>query len=169
MKHRFIIVIACLLTVCVLSGCAASSERAKDPVTDGFACAAQITYGEMEIEARLSRTAEEAFTVSFESPKSLKGVTVGLSGADMTLELGGMSVAVPAERVPQRALILCLARVLEAAHPTGQRTEDGYVIEGEAAGESYTLVCDPDSGLPRSLTVPSQELTVYFTDVTMNV
>ena len=169
MKHRFVAFIACVLAVCMLGGCGASSDETKEPVTDGFSCAAQITYGEMELTARLSRTAEETFTVSFESPKSLKGVTVGLSGTDMTLELGGMSVAVPTERVPQRALILCLARVLEADQPTGLRTEDGYVIEGEVEGESYTMVCDPDSGLPRSLTVPSQELTVTFTDVTMNL
>lgn len=169
MKHRIIMAIACVLAVCMLGGCGAAANETKEPVTDGFSCTAQITYGEMELTARLRRTAAEAFTVAFESPKSLNGVTVGLSGTDMTLELGGMKVAVPTERVPQRALILCLARVLEATHPTGQRTEDGYVIEGEAEGESYTLVCDPDSGLPRSLSVPSQELTVTFTDVTMNL
>ena len=64
-------------------------------------------------------------------------------------------------------MIRCLAAVLAASHPTGTLTDDGYVIRGEAEGNTYVLVCDPTSGLPLTLSVPSQQLEAVFTNVTV--
>ncbi|MBR5524787.1 MAG: hypothetical protein IKU51_05945 [Clostridia bacterium] len=167
MKHRLTTMVALLAALLLLVGCGdRHPDNVKTPVTDRFSCVAQIAYGEMEAVARLRHTAEGKLTATFSEPKSLSGVTVGWDGEGMTLELGGMSLAIPQEKVPQSALVACLMQVLEASHPAGSRTEDGYVIEGEAEGMAYTLVCDPDTGLPRSLSVPEQELEATFTEVT---
>jgi hypothetical protein len=47
----------------------------------------------------------------------------------------------------------------------GTETEEGLVIRGEAEQTPYVLVCDPASGLPRSLSVPDEELEAVFTEV----
>lgn len=163
MKYRLQNVFALLIALILLCGCGAKSP-AGDPVTEGFSCRAAIRYGEMDIDARLTCTPEGSMTVAFALPKSLSGVVLGWNGTDMTLELGGMSLALPAEKVPESALVRCLAQVLGATHPTGTRTEEGYVISGETEGKAYALVCDPATGLPVSLSVPEEGLEATFTE-----
>ncbi len=156
--------IAVLGAALLLTGCGA--PQSAPPVTDGFTCRAAMQYREMAVEGELTCTTDGGATLSFILPKSLQGITLGWDGGAMTMELGGMSLAVPPEKVPESALIRSLLAVLTASHPTGTLTDGGYVIEGEAEGVSYTLVCDPTSGLPLSLTVPDQELEAVFTDMT---
>ena len=168
MKHRLSAIVALAAALLLMVGCGnRHPDNVKEPATDRFSCLAQMQYGEMEVEAQLRRAASGKLTVTFYKPTSLSGITVGWDGEAMTLELGSMSLALPSEKVPQSALIHCLTQVLEGPHPAGTRTEDGYVIEGEAEGVAYTLVCDPATGLPRSLSVPSCELEATFSDVTM--
>lgn len=104
-------------------------------------------------------------TLDFTLPKSLQGVTLGFDGTEMTMGLGGMDLAVPTEQIPQSALLVCLLRTLSASHPDGAETEEGLVVRGEVEQTAYVLVCDPVSGLPRSLSVPDEELEAVFTEV----
>ena len=82
----------------------------------------------------------------------------------MTMELAGVSVRIAPEKVPQGALIKELLAVLTAEHATGQLTDEGYVLTGEADDHAYTLVCDVHSGLPRSLSVPESGISATFSD-----
>ena len=156
--------IAVLCAVLLLAGCGAPSTVS--PVTDGFTCRAAVQYGDMMVEGDLTCTREGEASLTFALPPSLQGITLALDADGMAMELGGMHLTVPADAVPQEALIRCLAAVLAAAHPTGTLTDEGYVIRGEAEGNTYTLVCDPTSGLPLTLSVPSQQLEAVFTNVT---
>ena len=169
MKYRLQKVLVLLMALTLLCGCGAKgSGGATDPITEGFSCRAAIRYGEMDIDARLTCTPEGKMTVAFALPKSLSGVTLGWDGTDMTMELGGISLAVPAEKVPESALIRCLVQVLSATHPAGSRTQEGYVINGEVEGKAYALVCDPTTGLPVSLTVPEEGLEAAFTEAQLH-
>ena len=125
-----------------------------------------MQYREMAVEGELTCTTDGAASLSFTLPKSLQGIALHWDGRSMAMELGNMSLEVPSDKVPESALIRCMLSVLTAVHPTGSLTEEGYVIEGEAEGTAYRLVCDPTSGLPLSLSVPSQELEAVFTDMT---
>ena len=164
MKQWVMPLIAVLSVALLLAGCGA--PQTASPVTDGFTCRAAMQYREMAVEGELTCTTDGGASLSFTLPKSLQGITLGWDGGAMTMELGGMSLAVPPDKVPESALIRCLLSVLTAPHPTGTLTDEGYVMEGEAEGVAYTLVCDPTSGLPLSLTVPDQELEAVFTDMT---
>lgn len=148
-----------------LTGCAAGGKNSHaQPVTADFSCEAEIRYRELELEAKLTRLTDGKLILGFVKPHSLSGITLGWDGTDMTMELGGMSLFLAADKVPESALIRCLLRVLAASHPAGTETPEGYAITGEAEGLAYVLVCDPQTGLPRSLTVPEEELTATFTD-----
>ena len=151
----------------LLSGCGRTRADATPPVTEGFACQTAIRYRDMELQGQLTRTSDGKLTLAFSLPKTLNGVAVGWNGSDMTMELGGMSIAVPAEQVPQGALVKRLLQVLSADHGDGAVTEEGYAVSGEVEGETYTLVCDPATGLPVTLTLPAEGLEVTFTEVTL--
>ena len=80
MKHWLHVWLVLLTVFALLCGCGAQRETL-DPVTEGFSCRAAITYGEMEVDARLACTPEGKMTISFLLPKSLSGVTFGWDGA----------------------------------------------------------------------------------------
>ena len=150
------------LPLLLLSGC--GEETVPSPITDGFTCHATISYREMSIEGDLTCGTDGAVEMTFAQPKSLYGITLRWNGTEMTMALGEMSLAVPADKVPQSALLCCLAGVLAADHSAGSRTDDGYVIDGEIEEKTYQLVCDSATGVPLSLTMPEEELTATFTD-----
>ena len=163
MNNRVCRTVAVLMAVALtLCGC---QKSAPQPDTDGFTCRATVRYREMDVEGTLTCTEDGKMTLDFTLPQSLYGVTLGFDGDEMTMGLGGMDMSVPTEQIPQSALLVCLLRTLSAPHPDGAETEEGLVIRGEAEQTVYVLVCDPVSGLPRSLSVPDEELEAVFTDV----
>ena len=164
MKRGVLRLVAMLSVVLLVSGCSASPSV--EPITSGFACHTAMQYRDMAVEGELTCSVDGRATLAFTLPKSLQGVTLGWDGSGMTMELGGMRMAVPTEKVPESALIRCLLTVLTATHPTGDLTDDGYVIDGQVEHLTYTLVCDPTSGLPLSLSIPDEPLEAVFTDMT---
>ncbi|MBQ5840803.1 MAG: hypothetical protein IIW40_02490 [Clostridia bacterium] len=166
---RWILSVVTALTVCMVTvGCGIGHpNNTAQPVTDGFTCRAEIQYHELELHAQLSRQDDGKLLLAFSLPKSLSGVALGWNGSAMTMELGGMSVAVPADRVPQGALIQRLLQVLSTTPSGGSVTDEGYVMTGDVDGEAFTLVCDPQTGLPRSLSLPTEELEAAFFDCSL--
>lgn len=164
MKQWVLRLAAVLCAALLLTGC--GTPPPTPPVTDGFTCHTMLQYREMTVEGTLVCCSDGGASLAFELPKSLQGVTLGWDGSGMRMQLGGMSVSVPEEKVPEGALIRRLLAVLTASHPGGSLTEEGYIINGEVEGVAYTLVCDPATGLPLSLSVPQEELEAVFTDTT---
>ncbi len=161
---RWLRAVAALLAVVCLSGCANSHpDNVAQPVMEGFSCQAAIHYRELEVITQLTRQTDGKVVMTFSLPKSLSGITLGWDGVDMTMELGGMSMALPVDKVPESALIRCVLDVLAAEHPDGSETEEGYTITGEVDGKAYVLVCDSATGLPLSLSMPEEELEATFT------
>ena len=150
--------------VVFFTGCGDAVPKVQ-PKTDGFSCQAAIHYRELELVAQLTRQTDGKLETTFSLPKSLSGITLGWDGTEMTMTLGGVTMALPTEKVPESALIRCLLDILAAEHAEGIKTEEGYVINGEAQGKAYVLVCDPDTGLPKSLSMPEEELSAVFTAV----
>ncbi len=155
------------LLLSALMGLSLTACGDKEPPTlpgDGFTCQTTVQYKEMTVEGTLTYTKDGKLTLACTLPKSLYGVTLGYDDTGMTMGLGKMQMAIPAESVPQSALIGCLAGVLTARHNGGELTDEGYVYTGQIEGVDYTLVCDSATGLPVSLAVPSEELTAVFAD-----
>ena len=160
---RLAAVLAALLCLC---GCGTKSTI--QPITDGFTAQATIRYKEMDVAGQFSCSADGRVNMVFSLPKSLDGVTLGWNGSEMQMRLGGMTITVAEDSMPDGGLIRCLTRVLAAVEPEGGKKEgERYVIDGNADGTLYTLVCDAESGLPLSLSVPDERLEVTFSDVTM--
>lgn len=165
---RSVFVLSAVLLISLLSGCTRNHpDNAVSPVTNGFTCEAVIRYHELELQGQLSRHSDGKLLMAFTAPKSLNGIALGWDGTHMTMELGGMSVDVPTEKVPQGALIQRLLQVLCATHTNGTVTDEGYVVAGEIEGQPYTLVCNPDTGLPCSLSLPEEELDAVFSNASI--
>lgn len=153
-----------LLCVPLLLLTSCGEKAVVPPITDGFTCYADVTYQEMELKGKLTCGKDGTVQMRFDEPKSLKGITLLWDGNEMKMALGEMSMSVPREKVPQGALLCCLAQVMAADHKEGKAVDDRYVIAGETEGKAYELVCDPQTGTPLSLSIPDEELTATFTD-----
>ena len=164
MRFRVLVLTIAVGMISLLTAGCGTQKTEPVPVTDGFRCEAAVTYRDMEICGTLYRQTDGKMAVTFSAPKSLSGVTVGWNGEEMTLELAGMSIAVSPEKVPHSALVKSLLDVLASPQTAGEMTDEGYVLTGEADGRAYTLVCDPQTGLPRSLSVPDDEISAVFTN-----
>ena len=162
--NKWVYKVALFLSVPMLLLVGCGDAAPASPITDGFSCHAAVTYREMDIEGDLTCGKDGTVELSFDQPKSLYGITLRWDGKEMKMALGEMSLAVPAEKVPQSALLCCLAQVLAADHGGGTNTDDGYVIAGEVDGKTYELVCASDSGTPIALSMPEEELTATFTE-----
>lgn len=151
----------CALMLVGLVGCTATREGVQ-PVTSGFTCLAKISYRELELGGQLTRYDDGKLVLTFAEPSSLSGLSVGWDGQDMTMELAGMSIAIAESKVPQSALIKGLLHVLSSDLADGEREDDAYVITGSVDSMEYTLTCDAATGLPRSLSMPDNELEARF-------
>ena len=155
-------------TTALLCLCGCGEKNTIDPITDGFTAQAAIQYKEMEVEGEFSCSTDGRVSMVFSLPKSLDGVTLGWNGSEMQMQLGSMTLTVAEDRMPDGGLIRRLTDVLTAVRPkNGNREGEDYVIRGEAEGVSYTFVCDAETGLPKSLSVPDEGLTASFSQVTI--
>ena len=166
MKRFFGILVAVTSVLLCLCGC--GKKTAIQPITDGFTAQATIRYKEMDVKGQFTCSTDGRVTMVFAEPKSLDGVTLGWSGTQMQMQLGGMAIAVAEDSMPDGGLIRCLVQVLSNVEPRkGKQNGKEYIISGQAEGKSYTLVCDAETGLPKSLSVPDEDLTVTFAQVTV--
>ncbi len=168
MKYRRLTpLLAVALCAVMLFGCGKRRDDAAQPVTTGFTCEVSIAYRDLALKGQLSRSQDGRLLVTLTDPPSLGGMAISWDGKEMAMELGGLRVPVNAQNVPQGALVKSLLSVLTTAPADGEMAEEGYVIQGEADGKAYTLVCAPDTGLIRSLSVPEDELEVTFSEISL--
>ena len=166
MKRNFLRFAAVTAALFLLCGC--GKQTAMDPITDGFTAQAAIRYKEMDVQGQFSCSTDGRVNMVFSLPKSLDGVTLGWNGSEMQMGLGGMTITVSEDSMPDGGLIRCLTRVLAAVSPKGGKREGAdYIITGAVGDSSYTLVCDTATGLPKSLSVPDEHLEVTFSEVTV--
>ena len=160
-----VLAITAMVFLC-LCGCGKKGDI--QPVTDGFTAQTAIRYKDMDIQGQFSCSTDGRVNMVFSLPKSLDGVTLGWNGSEMQMGLGGMTITVSEDSMPDGGLIRCLTRVLAAVSPKGGKREGtDYVITGVVGDSSYTLVCDTATGLPKSLSVPDEQLEVTFSEVTV--
>ena len=158
---RLAVAVAAFLCLC---GC--GKQTAIDPITDGFTAQAAICYKEMDVAGQFSCSTDGRVTMVFSQPRSLDGVTLGWNGNEMQMQLGGMTIAVSEDSMPDGGLIRCLTEVLASAEPKkSKKNGEDYVVSGEVEGRAYTITCDGATGLPKSLSVPDEELEATFSQV----
>lgn len=159
------------LTLCAgAAACAAGSGKgggAETPVTTGFECDADLTYRDMQVKGHLTRLTTGTLTLDIDEPETLKGMTMQWDGETVSVKMYGLSFGLDPAAVPETALGRSLLAALDAAlHPSGEGkvTENGLVTNGEAAGGTFTITSDPETGSLLSLELPSAQLKATFTN-----
>lgn len=162
------------LTLCAgVAACAAGGRGgggAETPVTTGFECDADVTYRDMQVKGHLTRLTTGTLTLDIDEPETLKGMTMQWDGETVSVKMYGLSFGLDPAAVPETALGRSLLAALDAAlHPSGEGTvtENGLVTNGQAAGGTFTITSDPETGSLLSLEIPSAQLKATFTNFTL--
>lgn len=155
--------LCCLLSL-LLVGCSAGGTGVV-PVTDGITGYAVIDYRELSVEGQMTCLDNGKLLLEFARPETLSGIVLSWDGQQMAMELAGVTVELQEKAVPEGALIKNMLQVLKAPHREGVLSETGSTYTGAIGEMSYTLICDPDTGLPQSLSVPENELRASFTEM----
>lgn len=163
MARRLVLLCCCIWLT--LSGCQATTEETKPPVTTGFSCEADIRYKDMELTGRLSRSTAGTMQLTFSAPDTLKGVTVEWQGDTVTASLYGLAFELSPDTLPAGALGKVLTDALDTvwrAPEEGTLTDAGWRWEGSAQNRSVTLLADPADGSLLSLEMAAIPLSVSF-------
>ncbi len=161
MKRIAAMVCVGLFVIGGMVGCGKNTV-AVQPVTSGFSCDVSADVQGMTVKGTLSRETTGQLCMQVTEPPSLRDVMVEWDGTTMTMQLGGVSIPVEAAHVPQGALVKQVLAVLTAAPSKTTATDEGTVVDGVVDGKPFSIVCDSDTGLIRSLSIPQDDLTVTF-------
>ena len=152
-----------LAAVMLLTGC--SRRTAAEPIGEGFSCAVEAVYRELQVRGTLTREAAGTLTMQFTAPDTLDGLTARWDGGDVTLTMHGMTFAMDPASVPESALGEEIVAAFDAAlRGEGERTKKGdtLIVRDSGANGEYTLTFDAKTGQPLSLSVPGLPLTATF-------
>ena len=167
-----ITIFAVLMLVILFCWCSCSrTAKNAETVSTDFVCKFDADYKSTNVKGTLTRYTAGTLKLDIDEPSTLKNLSMEWDGEKVTLKLYGLSFNVEPDTIPQSALGRVVASVLDSIQiPGASRTESGneVVTKGDSPLGSYEAVTDPETGYIRSLSVPSQELTVSFSDITVN-
>lgn len=153
-----------LVVTLTATGCRGNTAEVA-PVGNDFTCTIAAEYKDMKLAGTLVRQTTGMLKLTFTEPDSLAGVTSLWDGETVQLQLDGMSFSVDPDAVPESALGEELIAALDAAvrgEGAATRENGQLVIRGTGSNGDYVLTCDPDTGVPQTLSVPALPLTVTF-------
>lgn len=156
-----------------LSACDAGAGKTsmeQPELSSSFSCNAEITCGDTEATATVTRLGKSAWDTEFQSPKTLAGVKLSLLDDEMTASYKGLSFSVPKSALPLKSVIMNFSEAIDLqAEKTSLegKAKDGIItIEGECTGGEYKLKLDETTGGLTGFEMPAYELVIIFTDFT---
>lgn len=157
------------LPLLLLVGCNRTEAPRTAPVTNGFSCDFTGNLGDMALAGTLTRRTTGMLILSLTAPEELRGLSMNWDGEQMTVAMYGITVPFDVNSVPEAALGRRILRALdEVTYQTaeGTLTPEGLLrTDGAAAdGAAFSLFSDPESGALHSLSVPSEGLSLTFSD-----
>lgn len=159
---RWLVAIAAFALLCTV-GC--GLRRPREARVADFSCRIEATMGDLSLSGTLTRYTAGTLELAFDKPEMLKGLTALWDGNVVTLQMLGLEFDVDPASVPESALGNEIVGVLDQvlkAEVEGKTKGETLVFEGTLNGHAYTLVCNGESGLPQSLSMPARDLYAKF-------
>jgi hypothetical protein len=166
MLRRLLSLTLCLLFILSFAACK-NKNKSEQPITTGFSCDVEVTYNDMNVKGRITRSSAGTLTFEVKEPKSLNGLSMQWDGDSIALKLFGLSFDIDPDTIPQTALAQNILSVLDAAigiRDQGEITEEGLVTKGSSLIGEFEIVSDPETGKLLKLQIPSAGLTANFSN-----
>lgn len=173
MKARAFWGAACAFLSLTMCSCSAGklpfgTEKATDFDTS-YAVTADITCGELEAKADITRKAANEWEFCFTEPKELMGICLTLDESGITAKLGALSVSAEPTGV-YSALPEIIASAVDKLPNVAQESmteQDGVLTaQTEFNGQRVIITAANDTGELISLKCPYYKLAVHFSNQT---
>ena len=149
----------------IITGC--SSRKAIEPITSGFSCDVNITYGDMDIVCGLEITATGIFTARITEPAILNGMEFIWDGEKFELTYLGIKTDLDNSVLPSSDFIVAIRNILASIGSSTtevKQKNESYLLEGQSELGDYSLYFRAD-GFPIELSVPSIDLEGKFKNI----
>ena len=162
MLLRKIIVLAAAVLV-LLSGCVGNQKAPEytPPLDRAFEMTAIVRQDEREFLVKFCRQPQGSAQVRFEGPDVLKGLEMHFDAESVTVAYEGLSFAFLPDGFPGQAAIKQVLDSFSAAldgETECEKTDQGMLVKGSLAGESFALLLDRQTGKILKLEIPESGL-----------
>ena len=170
MKKSLCILLVFLL-IPLFGSCKSHKDTTPAPDFNAFEMTADIQYGDMKLEATLTRRAMNLYRLSFTAPAELKGFTVDYDGGELSLAYMGLSFKTYPAALPDQSVFKGLFSVFNQISLGDsvdiKKAAQGQVLSGESDCGAFTLTLTPD-GLPQELAIPDIDLIAAIREFRAN-
>lgn len=138
----------------VFSACAPFGRKQISVAGAGYGCTAKITYGDLDVGAKLEASGGGIFKITLLTPESLSGLCFSFNGEQMIVSLGELkSPSVFTNKYGGFASLLnSIFLKLTSGQPVATNTGDDYIFSGTVTGNDFTVICD-SKGFPKRIEV----------------
>lgn len=162
-----------LVTVFVLSACSVPKQNSSAR-TNGLNCAfsaeMSVTIDKFSGEASVKRLGDSSWSVEFETPNTLSGVTLTFDAGNAEASYKGLSFSVPRSALPVKAMMLNLMDAVDSAAKLpelkGEDKDGMMLINGSLESGDYTITVDPEGRLA-AFDMPNNQLSMKFRELTL--
>ena len=159
----------CLLLALLLIPFFGSCKKQKNivpaPDFNAFEMTADIQYGDMKLEAALTRRAMNLYRLSFTAPVELKGFTVDYDGEELSIAYMGLSFKTYPAALPDQSVFTGLFSVFNRISLGDslniKDTAQGQTLSGQSDSGAFTVTLN-DDGLPKEISMPDIDLTAVI-------
>lgn len=140
-----------VLLLIIAAGCKKQeiTQDSLPQIPSSFTSDIQVTYGELEMTATVTKNEKNEFVIDFHTPEALSPLTVTYSGSVCSAEFDGLKFETDINRFPQTEMgalaVYAITDVIEGFNV--QKTYSDGIITYKGTGErgSFTLTQDAES------------------------
>lgn len=163
-----------LLFAFLLCGCQNTSEEAKPiemeevPLSESYGMTATIHYNEFEMTALVDKDQPGHYNIELTEPESLAGMMLDITDDQVAITYKGITADFDPDSIAGSAIAKGLIGVLNTVageQGISASLQDGtFTLSGENDMGAFTLTLDAESGSLLALEIPSENLSVEFSD-----
>ena len=166
---KIISLLAALILVIIPVSCAQTQQGQVLPQTGRpFSAELDISFNDFSAEAELTFRNSASATLEITDPDSLEGLIFTLQGEELTAKYQGLDF--PLEDTNGQAV--SAARLIFSAIANASTSKDAkinssaneFTVSGNVLNYDYQMNFNKTTGAIKEFSVPSQKLTVKFTD-----
>ncbi|MBS7369226.1 MAG: hypothetical protein KIG62_03635 [Oscillospiraceae bacterium] len=170
MRKLFAAAVLCAGIFGTLCGCSSGklpfSDGKQTDFDTGYTVTADITCGDLEAKADITRHGKDDWEFSFTEPKELMGLNITVDAENITASLGDLSVSAEPKGVYSSLPKIISYAVDKLPELTQSMTESEGVLtaQSEYEGEKVVITAAKDTGALISLKCPYHKLSVRFSN-----
>lgn len=168
MQKFFGYILAIVLLILPVSGCAESGENPVAQIPEKFESDFSADYGRLKLNGHISKLETGIYEITITSPESIRGLKFSYLGGKISADFGGIGFKAECGNLLPSGFIAEISNLLDTAgkaNLTSVTKTDGYnKICALSQGDNSYILQEQSSGSIVSLTIENADISMNFID-----